>query len=138
MHTIRKHVEDPLVHKTNKVIKPITISVAISIVHVGIINGLFTVGRQDPLTCAVVNFKANHWDEMINMLLILLVPILIKNVLELRKYMDGTMSMVLNPFIIKQNIVAMNQIVQVVIEFINQLMQMVAPKSRNVRYFKEF
>ena len=61
------------------------------------------------------------------MLAILVVPVLCKNVYELRKYMDGSMSVVLNPFIVKQSIVALNQIIQIVIEFANQLMQMVAP-----------
>lgn len=45
MHTIRKHVEDPLVNKTNKIIKPFVISTIIALVHVIVIFNLFTIGR---------------------------------------------------------------------------------------------
>jgi hypothetical protein len=111
MHTILKHVEDPLVNKINKVAKPIAISMLLSGVHVVILQNSFHAefNRLDA-TCEYHYGPDREVDFWFSRLMILVAPVLLYYIYSLHKYTNGTMAVVLKPFIVKQDIVAFNQI----------------------------
>ena len=98
--------------------KPILIAIALSTVHVLATEAFFGIGLHHPVTCSVLNDKQDHFDEYLNSLMVIVIPILFWNKQKLTKYMKlgGTIASVLKPFIRKQDIIALNQIVQILIE----------------------
>ena len=77
MHTILKHVEDPLVNKINKVTKPVAISMLISGMHVAIISRSFHAEFNNlDSTCQYNYGPSRSLDFWFCRLMVLVVPIL--------------------------------------------------------------
>lgn len=128
MQIIRKHVEDPLRNRNNQVTGPLVVSSGISLVHVVMLLNVFRIGVAYPVTCTVLNKQeSSHADEILNSLMIIVVPILAINIYNLQEYKYGILSEVLKPFIEKQDILAFNQIVQILLEVGSQIVQIWQP-----------
>jgi len=92
MHMILKHVEDPLVNKTNKVAKPIAISMLISLLHVGITSESFDAEFNKIESECQYRYDDKHQlNFWFSRLMVLVVPVLAYNIYSLQEYTKGTM-----------------------------------------------
>ena len=107
---------------------PLVVSSGISLLHVVMLLNVFRIGVAYPVTCTVLNHhESSHADEILNSLMIIIVPILAINIYNLEEYKYGILSEVLKPFIEKQDILAVNQIVQILLEVGSQIIQIYYP-----------
>ena len=115
MSIIRKHVKDPLLNKTNKVARPIALASIISFIHLLVVRSflkphmIIPNGNELESCYSVIDDDKTNIDEILSCLMIIIVPILMCTIYDLQKHnRGGSMEIILKPFIIKQDIIAMN------------------------------
>ena len=83
--------------------KPFLIFVVLASLHVFCTEAFFGIGILHPVTCSTLNDKQEHFDEYLNSLMVVVIPILIWNKQKLTRYMqlEGTIALVLKPFVRK-------------------------------------
>ena len=109
MRVTRKDVEDPTRNAKSATKMPLLISALISIGHISLVLDLFYIGHQNK-TCTFINDHKSLKNELVYSFIIIVAPILIYNVYNLQKFTVGPMAQFLKPFIIKQDLIAMNQV----------------------------
>jgi len=68
--------------------------------------------------------------------MVLAVPVLLTNIYQLQAYTQGPMSIILKPFIIKHDIIAFNQVFQILLETFAQITQVWYPHYDDGRYIR--
>jgi len=121
MRTIRKDFEDPTRNAKSNTNIPLMISAFFSLGHIAMVLDTFLIGYQND-ACTFVNDHKSLQNELVYQFIIFLVPILMYNVYNLQKFTEGPMAQFLKPYIVKNDMVAVNQVLQIVLMVSGQIL----------------